>query len=455
MQAVTCIRRKHVNPSKKGERVSMEITQNKAGIRTFLTVWGGQLVSVVGSGMTDFALGLYIYQRTQSVTQFALILLCRALPGMLISPIAGALVDRRSKRTVMLCSDLVAGCFTFALAALFITNQLELWHIYLGVMAVSAAGAFQVPAYLTATTALIPAKHLSRASGMVQVAQACAEILSPLLAGLVMGAIQVQGVLLADAASFGFSVFTLLIVKFPPAAELVGEERSPAPLRGQISEGLNYIRRHPALVTLLAFFAAVSLEGAMISALIQPLALAFTSAAGLGAILTAGGSGLMLGGVLLSAWGGPAKRINGVLGFLSLFGVGIVLIGLRPSPLLAGIGAFCAHFCIPFVNGCNQAIWQASIPLALQGRVFAVRQMVTRGAQLLALVAVGPLADRVAGPLMNVGGLLADSVGRVIGVGAGRGAALIFVLMGLLAMLTAGFGWLSPRLRCVEAPIPN
>jgi hypothetical protein len=431
----------------------MVVEQNKAGVRTFLTVWLGQLVSIIGSGMTDFALGLYVYQRTQSVTQFALILLCRVLPVILLSPLAGALVDRWSKRTVMLCSDIVAALFTSALAALFISNQLQIWHIYLGVMAVSAAGVFQVPAYLTATTALIPSKHLSRASGMVQVAQACAEIVSPLLAGLLMVTIQVQGVLLIDAASFGFSVLTLLIVRFPSAVESARAERSAAPLKGQISEGLNYIRQRRALITLLAFFAVVSLEGGMISALIQPLALAFTSPAGLGVILTAGGSGLMLGGIILSAWGGPAKRINGVLGFLSLFGVGIILIGLRPSALLAGIGAFCAHFCIPFVNGCNQAIWQGSVPLALQGRVFAVRQMAMRGAQLLALVAVGPLADHVAGPLMDAGGFLAGSVGQVIGVGAGRGSALIFVLMGLLAMLTAGAGWLSPRLRRMEAEL--
>ncbi len=431
----------------------MVVEQNKAGVRTFLTVWLGQLVSIIGSGMTDFALGLYVYQRTQSVTQFALILLCRVLPVILLSPLAGALVDRWSKRTVMLCGDMVAALFTSALAALFISNQLQIWHIYLGVMAVSAAGVFQVPAYLTATTALIPSKHLSRASGMVQVAQACAEIVSPLLAGLLMVVIQVQGVLLIDAASFGFSILTLLIVRFPSTVEPARAERNTAPLKEQISEGLTYIRRRRALITLLAFFAVVSMEGGMISALIQPLALAFTSPAGLGVILTAGGSGLMLGGIILSAWGGPAKRINGVLGFLLLFGVGIILIGLRPSALLAGIGAFCAHFCIPFVNGCNQAIWQGSVPLALQGRVFAVRQMAMRGAQLLALVAVGPLADRVAGPLMDAGGLLAGSVGQVIGVGAGRGSALIFVLMGLLAMLTAGAGWLSPRLRRVEAEL--
>jgi MFS family permease len=431
----------------------MLVEQNNADIRTFVTVWFGQLVSIVGSGMTDFALGLYVYQRTQSVTQFALILLCRALPALLLSPVAGALVDRWSKRSVMLCSDLIAALCTFALAALFISNQLQLWHIYVGVMAVAAAGVFQVPAYLTATTALIPAKHLSRASGMVQVAQACAEIISPLLAGLLLGALQVQGVLLADAATFCFSVITLLIVRFPPTVELATHERSAEPLRRQISEGVNYIRCRPALVTLLAFFAVVSLEGGMIGALVQPLVLGFTSPAGLGAILTAAGSGLMLGGILLSAWGGPARRIDGVLGFLLLLGFGIIFIGLRPVSLLAGIGAFCAHFCMPFVNGCNQAIWQSSVPLSLQGRVFAVRQMVTRGAQLLALVAAGPLADQVMAPLMNAGGLLSGSVGQVIGVGAGRGIALIFILMGLLAVLTAGFGWLSPRLRRVEAEL--
>ncbi len=428
--------------------------RTQAGFRTFVVVWIGQLVSIIGSGLTDFALGLYVYQRTGSVTQFAFVLLFRALPVIVISPFAGALVDRWDKRMVMLCSDLVAAFSSLILAILFFSNQLQVWHIYLGAMVSAAVTAFQVPAYLTATTALIPQKHLGRASGMVQIAQACAEISAPLLAGLLVVVIHLQGVLLLDVASFGFSVLTLLAVRFPAATSPARIERRNSLLTREIRDGVVYILLRPGLVALLVFFAAVYFEGAMISALVQPLILAFASPDVLGLILAVAGSGLLLGGLLLSAWGGPARRINGVLGFVFLFGVGIILIGLRPSPTLVGIGAFGAHFCFPFVNGCNQAIWQSKVAFSLQGRVFAIRQMVVRAAQVLAFVMVGPLTDRIFTPLLLESGPLAGTVGKAIGVGAGRGIALIFVVMGLFSMLTAVMGWLYPQLRHVEAELP-
>ncbi len=431
------------------------VSIDNRGVHTFLIVWLGQLVSIIGSGLADFALGLYVYQQTGSVTQFALILFFRALPVIVLSPIAGALVDRWDKRRVMLYCDLIAACCSLALAVLFLTGRLQPWHIYLGAMLSAAVSAFQVPAYLTATTALIPDRYLARVSGLVQIAQACAEIVAPLLAGLLVVMIQIQGVLILDVTSFGFSVLTLMIVRFPILTLPAHGEPGTRRLRQQIREGMAYIFERPALVALLMFFAAIAFEGAMISALIQPLVLAFTSPDTLGLILTAGGSSLLLGGILLSVWGGPVRRIDGVLGFVTLFGIGIILIGLRPSPLLVGAGVFCAHFCIPFVNGCNQAIWQSRVALSLQGRVFAIRQMFVRGAQLVAFVLVGPLTDQVFTPLLAEGGPLPGTVGQVIGVGAGRGIALVFILMGVLSIVTAGSGWLFPQLRRVEAELPT
>ncbi len=430
------------------------VSSVSSGFRTFIIVWIGQLVSIVGSGLTDFALGLYVYQQTGSVTQFAFILFFRALPVIVISPFAGALVDRWDKRRVMLVSDIIAALSSLTLAMLFLSGRLQLWHIYLGVMISAGAGAFQVPAYLTATTALIPRKHLGRVGGMVQIAQACAEISAPLLAGILLIMIRVQGVLLLDVASFLVSIMTLLAVRFPAITGQSASEHPARRLDRDIKDSAAYILQRPGLVALLAFFAVVSFEGGTISSLAQPLVLAFASPSVLGLILSVAGSGLMLGGIVLSAWGGPARRIDGVLSFVFLSGVGLILIGLRPSPVLTAMGAFGAHFCFPFINGCNQAIWQSQVALTLQGRVFAIRQMVVRAAQLLAFVLAGPLTDHVFTPLLTADGPLAGTVGQVIGVGAGRGMALIFILMGIFSMLTAAAGWLYPKLRLVEAALP-
>jgi len=426
-----------------------------AGFRTFFIVWLGQLVSIVGSGLTDFALGLYVYQETKSVTQFALILFCRALPVIVLSPFAGAWVDRWDKRRVMLACDLIAAAGSFVLALLCFSGQLHLWQIYLAAMISAGVSAFQVPAYLTATTALIPVQHLGRVGGMVQIAQASAEISAPLLAGLLLSAIGVQGVLLFDVASFVVSILTLWVVRFPSIhAPSADGQPVKLPLRREIQDGIAYIIRRSGLVALLAFFAIVSFESGMIASLVQPLILAFAPPQVLGLILSVAGGGLMLGGLLLSIWGGPRRRIQGVLIFVWLSGIGLILIGLRPSPILTGIGAFAVHFCFPFINGCNQAIWQSQVTLALQGRVFAIRQMVVRAAQLLAFVLAGPLTDNLFTPLLADNGPLANTVGQVIGVGAGRGMALIFILMGGFSMLTALFGWLDPHLRLIEAESP-
>ena len=114
-------------------------------MKTFLVIWVGQLVSVVGSGLTRFALGLWVYQRTGSVTQFALIALCTILPHLLLSPLAGLLVDRWDRRWIMILSDIGAGCGTFLIAALFFSDHLALWHIYLITTISAAFDTFQWP----------------------------------------------------------------------------------------------------------------------------------------------------------------------------------------------------------------------------------------------------------------------------------------------------------------------
>ena len=131
---------------------------------------------------------------------------------------------------------------------------------------------------------------------------------------------------------------------------------------------------------------------------------------------------LLSGSLLLSVWGGPQRRITGVLGFAVAFGLCLVLIGLRPLPWLIALAAFGAHFSIPFVNGLNQAIWQRVVAETMQGRVFAVRLMLGRSAQALAFVLAGPLADRVAEPLLAGSSPIGEALRLISGSGAGRGA---------------------------------
>ena len=179
---------------------------------TFLIIWLGQVVSLVGSGLTSFALGVWVFERTGSATQFALIGLSAVLPRVLLSPLAGAIVDRFDRRRVMILGDLGAGLSTLVVVLLLYTARLEIWHIYL-LSAVSAAfGTVQWPAFAATTSLLVSKKNLGRANGMVQFGLAASEILAPAMAGVLVGLIQLEGVILIDVVTFVFAVGTLLLV---------------------------------------------------------------------------------------------------------------------------------------------------------------------------------------------------------------------------------------------------
>lgn len=425
------------------------------GMWVFSLIWIGQLVSILGSGLSEFALSLWVYQQTGSVTQFAFVFLFKVLPTIVLSPFAGVLVDRWDRRWTMILSDVGAALGTLLIALLLFSGRLEIWHVYAVTAFSSAFKAFQLPAYLATTTLLVPPKNLGRANGLVQIGQAASEILVPALAGILVATIQVRGVILIDFVTFLIAVITLLLVRLPRFELKPEDQAGKHSLRRDVASGLTYIAARPGLVGLLIFSVVVFFLGGMINALLVPMMLEFTSVDVLGLVLSIAGSGLLLGSLALVAWGGPQRRLNGMLGFGLLFGICILLIGARASVPLVALSAFGAHFAIPFISGFNQAIWQSKVALNMQGRVFAMRQMITLVAQPIALVVAGPLADRLFEPLLSPAGLLAGSVGRLIGVGRGRGIGLLFVMMGVGFILTMVTSYMHPRLRHVEDELPD
>ncbi len=424
-------------------------------MRVFLLVWFGQLVSLIGSGLTSFALGVWVYQRTGSVTQFSLILLFAMLPGILISPIAGALVDRINRRWCMILSDSGAGITTAACALLLATGSLEIWHIYLVVSLSSVFKAFQLPAYTASTSMLVPKEHLPRASGMVQSAEACAQLISPLLAGVLLGIVQLHGVILIDFVTFLFALTTLLLVRFPDAYKVAVTEDEKSSLWREAIEGWTYITVRPGLLVLMIVFAINNFVLGLIEVLFTPLVLTFTSVTVLGTIQSIGGGGMLLGSVVMSVWGGPRPLIRGVFGFAFLSQLCILAFGLRTNAALFALANFLFFFSLPFVNGYCDAILLRKVAPDVQGRVFATINMICWSCIPLAYVVAGPLADRVFEPLMAANGLLAGSIGQIIGVGPGRGIGLLFIVMEVVVMVVTVAAYRYPRLRLVEDELPD
>ena len=417
---------------------------------TFLIIWLGQVVSLVGSGLTSFALGVWVFEQTGSATQFALIGLSAVLPRVVLSPLAGTVVDRWDRRQVMIVSDVGAGLSTLVVAFLLLVARLEIWHIYLLASVSAAFGTLQWPAFAATTSLLVSKENLGRANGMVQLGQAASEILAPALAGVLMGVIRLEGVILIDVGTFVFAVLTLLLVRLPRPGVAGASTPEDGSLWKGLSFGWRYISARPGLMGLLVLLAAVDFLWGMVGALITPMILSWTSSDALGAVISIAGAGMLTGSLIMSAWGGPQRRINGVLNFEMLSGLCFVLIGLRPSFWLVAAGAFGAHVTIAIVFGSNQAIWQSKVEPQVQGRVFATQQMVARSAAPLAYLLAGPLADRVFCPLITADGPLAGSLGPVLGTGPGRGIGLLFVLMGAIKIVITLLSRLNPHLRNVE-----
>ena len=424
-------------------------------MRTFFVVWFGQLISLFGSQLTSFALGVWVYQNTDSVTQFALISFFTMLPGLVISPLAGALVDRWNRRWVMILSDSVAGLSTLCIALLVVTGQLQIWHIYLATSISSLSSAFQWPAYIASTTLLVPKKHFSRASGMTQLSQALALLLAPMCGGFLVILIQLQGVILLDFATFLLAMLTLLIVKFPKPKTTTAGKLGKGSLVKESIYGWRYILARPGLIGLLMFFAISNFAASTAEVLFIPLVLSFTSANVLGIVVSIGSSGMLIGSLFMSIWGGLKRRIYGVLGFSILLGLGIFLVGVKTSVVLITVGVFMAFFTIPMTNSSSNAIWQTKVALDVQGRVFAIRRMFAWSSRPLAYLVAGPLADKIFEPLMIVDGPLASSIGQLIGTGPGRGIGLMFMVMGIFTMLTTIIAYQYAPLRLVEDHLPD
>jgi MFS transporter, DHA3 family, macrolide efflux protein len=420
-----------------------------SSMKPFLLVWFGQVVSLIGSGFTGFALGVWTYEQTRSVTQLSIIAICTRLPGIVVSPLAGALVDRLDRGVVLIVCQLGGGACILSMFLALLMGNLSLWHICIALIINTSLSAFQWLAFSAAATLLVPQKHYGRASGLVATGEALALLFSPLLGGFLLIWIKVEGIFLIDFATFVFAVAILLLVRIPEPLKSQNAVATNSLLK-EITYGWTYVIARPGLLGLLVFFACTNFLGGFLTVLTAPLILSFTTGPVLGMVLSIGGSGLLIGSLVMSAWGGPYRRMQGVFGFEVMGSICLVLAGVSASARLVAIAAFFFYFSRPFINGCNQAIWQSKIPPELQGRVFAVRRVLAWSTLPLAYLLAGPLADYLFEPLLSEGGLLASSVGLLIGTGPGRGIGLLFMIIGVLIFLMVSMGYFYSRLRFVE-----
>jgi MFS transporter, DHA3 family, macrolide efflux protein len=424
-------------------------------MRAFLTLWIGQFVSGIGSGLTSFAFGVWVYLQTGSVTLFALNILLFTLPGILFTPLIGYVVDRFDRRLVMIVCDAGAGLTTLAVYLLFASGELQFWHVYLATFLNATFNNFQWTAQSAAITLLVPRQHLGRADGLGSLAESITMLAAPALAGALYLSIGLRGIVLIDFATFGFAVFTLLLLRIPkPPVSEVGKSARGTFLQ-DATFGWRYVRARPGMLGLLLYFASLYFLLGMLDPLLDTMLLDLSGPGVMGWVRSAMGMGALGGALLMSAWGGPKRRALGILLVGVLQGLVMAGFGVNASPLWIGAMVLVFSLLDPIVSGSSQAFWQSKVEPDIQGRVFAVRRMISRLGLLVSLLLAGPLAEKVFEPLLMPGGALAGSLGKWIGVGAGRGTGLLFIVLGLLFTLSSLLALLYAPLRRADSEIPD
>ena len=429
-----------------------------AGMQGFVIVWIGQVVSLLGTGMTNFAVSFWIYEQTGEATALTWAIFFFMAPTILFSPTAGALIDRSNRKFMMIISDLVAGVGTIGLLLLLLSGNLQIWHIYIANMLAGAANAFQFPAYSAAVTMMLPKEQYARASGMLALAQAASGILAPAFAGALLGVLGLTGIMTIDVVTFVVAIVALILVHIPQPAETAEGVSSRGSLWQESLYGFRYIWARPSLLGLQLVFFWINFFSMLGFALLVPMILARTgnNELMLASVQSIGAIGGVVGGLLLSAWGGPKRKVHGVLlGMFatSLFGQG--LLGIGQGLVLWAAGSFLTQALIPVLNGSNQAIWQAKVAPDVQGRVFGVRRVFAQVTAPMATLIAGPLADKLFEPAFREGAGWAQSLAWLVGSGPGAGMAMIFVITAVLGATFGLGGYLFPAVRNAEDLLPD
>jgi DHA3 family macrolide efflux protein-like MFS transporter len=396
-------------------------------MRPFFTIWTGQAFSLLGSTLVQFALVWWLTRTTGSATVLALATMMAMLPQVIVSPLAGALVDRWNRRVVMIVADGLIALAVAVLALLYVVEGVQLWHIYVLMFLRAVGGAFHWPAMQASTSLMVPEKHLSRVAGLNQALQGLAAIVAPPLGALLLDTLPMQAVLAIDVLTAALAIFPLFFVHVPqPAHTAAVEGAARGSVMADLRQGLRFLWGWPGMLMVIGIAMMVNLllHPAMS---LQPLLVTDHFGGGaleLAWLQSAFGLGFVAGGITLSAWGGFKRRaVTGVLA-LALGGFGFALVGLAPAYAFSlAVGAmFFAGFMMVIVNGSVFAMLQAAVPAAMQGRVFTV---VLSGSGIMA-----PLGLAIAGPVADALGVRAWFLaGGVVMVMMGLGALFVPAIM--------------------------
>ena len=414
----------------------------QSGFRLFLLIWIGSLISEIGSGMTSFALGVYIFQLTGLVSVSSFVTLCAFLPGLLVTPLAGILADRYDRRLLMALGDGLSG-----LGVLWIYFSLKnpaLIFICIGAAIISLFSALVNPAFRATISDLLPEDQLSKATGLSQINGIARYLISPALAGMILASGHISTILLLDFSTIFVTVACTLLARRAIHLQVYS---SDSRFWADFLKGFQIVYGKKGIWILVLAGTGFSFFLGTVQILLSPLVLAFADAKTAGWVMTISSSGMLIGGLVLGIFA-IKKHFHRML-CLSLFLLGVFMVGLGMKESFIWICSFgfLLFAALPFANTAIDYLVRININKADQGKVWGTIGIISQLGYVLAYAGMGWVADTFFKPSLTYFGWLANSVGKIIGVGGGRGYGLLFILSGISISIGA---YLLSRARSVK-----
>jgi len=399
-------------------------------MKKFTILVAGQLISSIGSGLTEFSLAIYVLALTGSVMATAIVSICAFLPSILLAPLGGVLADHYDRRMMMILGELFSGLgLVICLVDLMSANP-SLAVICVGVGVSSLFTALMEPAFKATITDLLSEEDFAKAGGMVQLANNAKLLISPAIAGLLLQITTVSTLIIIDILTFFTTVFIIAAVK----KGMVTKRREDAGLRfrKEMKEGIAAIRGKSGIVAMIVIMTIAVFCLGFVQILSKPLILAFAGETELGILATVSAMGMMAGSIVISCM----KNIKSYVRMLSLglFGCGIffALMGIKENLFLIAVFGFMMFVFMPAVQIGAEVLIRKNLVNEVQGRAFGLISFITQMGYIFAYILSGALSDYVFEPFMCGSSLFAIKIGKVIGAGEGRGIALLILIAGMV-----------------------
>ena len=365
----------------------------------FFSIWTGQTLSAFGTVVAQFALVWWITKLTGSATVLASVTAAALIPALLISPFAGVFVDRHNRRLIMIVSDAFIALVSLWLAYLFWTGAMQLWHVYAAAIARALGSAFYGPACGASITLLVPKEQYGRIGGMDQTRSGVLEVAGPLLGALAIAWFPLHHVMLLDVGTAAFAILPLLIFSIPQPKPETSAASGRSSYWQDLAAGFLYVVRWRSLMLFVGLVAIVNIM-LFSSTSLTPLLVykAFSGEAGMLAWFQSGfGFGVIGGGLALSLWGGPRRRILAVLGCVIALGGFMLIPAWTPVSLwwIAVGGYVLLGLAFGIGQGNMSAAFRGLVDPAKQGRFYAMLRPLFHGLNPLGIMVAGAVSDAV------------------------------------------------------------